>query len=98
MVLQLDEEPPGLEHALQRAERFASRARPLLEDLLRDVPAHARAEPHEPLAVLAQDLEIDPRPHCRRRRVDPAAAHEAHEVSIALLSRREQHEGDELGH
>src|SRR5690348_1462250 len=84
VVLQLHEEVPGLEALAQLAERVAAGVLALHQDLLRDEAAHAAAEADDSLVVLAQDGQIDPRP---ARALDPAEAHQAREVSVALLAR-----------
>ncbi len=91
MVLELDEEVPRLERVAKRRHRASPRARAALEDLLRQVPAHARAQTHDAARVLAQHLEVDAR-DAADEPFHPAAADDADDVLVALLRRREQHE------
>ena len=89
VVLELDEEVAGLEAVLEAAERVAPRGLSLHQDLLRHVAAHAGGGADDPLVVLAQDVEVDAR---AAPRLDPAAADQAHEVLVAVLAGREEHE------
>jgi hypothetical protein len=85
VVLELHEEIARLERVTQLRERFASNRRPLVQDLLRDVPTHARAQSDDALVVLPERLEVDSRLVVGGHSIDPAGADQTHQVVVPLL-------------
>ena len=90
MVLELDKEPAWLKTIAEVRDRLAANVRSLVENLLRNVAAHAGAESDDPLAVLLEYFEIDAGLIVRGHPVDPAGAHDPDEVLVAFLRAREE--------
>jgi hypothetical protein len=91
VVLELDEEVALPHHVREASERASPSLLALEEDLLRDPAAHARRRRDEARAVLLEELQIDAR-RAVVHAVDPAEAHDAREVRVALHVLREEHE------
>ena len=90
MVLELDEEVARVEAITELCERLAPRIGSLVEDLLRDVSAHARAQADDASAVLTQHFQIDAGLVVGGHSVDPTSAHQTHQVLVPLLRAGQQ--------
>ena len=88
--LELEEVVPGPEDVLVLADRVAGPVHVARADQAGDVPAEARRQADQALAVLAQDLPVDPRIVIEA--VEVAVADQALEVAVADLVLGQEHQ------
>ncbi len=89
VVLELDVERAGLERVAEASQLGAPRVLALVEDALREHPAHAAGEADQALLVLLDEVEGDARRELARG-LDMAAGDDADEVPVAGLAGGEE--------